>query len=258
MVCRPSFAAPFLFYGEGMRLHLSTAFLLAGLASCLGACDKEEGERCTELREAIEAHAAALERTCFDPVGHTDCFVTLVGPSTWVAVSALPDDRNLDATVAAYETSCAVTAPPRNVFSARCVPVSSGQDSDVVDEDVGSGGGAQQRHACQLYLGEEPVDFDALEIPDPEVVECDCANHDECGRAELCMNDCQCLPRCEAACTSAELCGMGTLAELGLGTDIDTCAQVCEVNLSDPELQESVQCLATAACGSHAACISED
>ena len=99
-----------------------------------------------------------------------------------------------------------------------------------------------------------PIDFgDPDSVPDVDF--CECSNNSQCGDGELCMKSCLCKPECEAACGTVDACGEDALANAGMGTDLETCVAVCEVNRADATLRQQTICLATAQCTAVDACL---
>ncbi|MDX9721384.1 MAG: hypothetical protein RBU37_11610 [Myxococcota bacterium] len=204
------------------------------LTSSIWGC-ADESERCASLRRSIEAKERLLPRAC---QSHMDCVVVATRPDHFVAASSNVDDPELAASVQSYGSECEQSEPIANVFEAKCLIY-----------------GTEANGLCTLMYGDSIIDTDDFEVPAPA---CDCVEHADCQANELCQGECYCAPPCLAACRQAQSCGESSLASLGLGTDLQTCIAVCEVNHFNAEIQTRARCLAESDCESISDCVVSD
>ena len=216
------------------------ALCVSLVATTLSGCTQTEDERCTELNSITDAKATALPRACESDL---NCLVVTIHPAYYAAANTVPSDPELDVVVAEHAQSCDISDPIPNVFEARCVTQDVTPDPNQLAPGV-----------CTLFYGTLPVDFSD---PDSllDVDFCECSNLNQCGEGELCMDDCVCKPECEAACGTVNQCGEDALKTAGMGTDLETCIAVCEVNRADATLRQQTICLASAECTAIDACL---
>lgn len=220
------------------RLRGEVVWCILGALMGVGlmGCDVDDDARCNQFDKTLEAKGAQVEVFCREDV---DCELVVIHPGLTVAANQQPQDPEIGRVAARRVELCGDFDVDRTIYEAACVSRSctalpSGTRPPGGGDDAGGG------------------DASPLDDGGPA---CTCAQDEDCGFGESCVDACACESLCTLSCENVAGCGL--LDVLRLGSDVDNCVSRCEPFLESGGADEAelLRCLTIQTCDELESCL---